>query len=181
MNLVERVTEHVRGVPIFTQSGQTFASMPDDATPDSYGDYLATSNDVYATAWLRAKMLAKLPWQVFRTDGSAFETHALLDLLERPNPFFTDLRFKAHLELCMAIWGQVFVTVERSNRGVPKELWPVKPSLMRPRTHQKDFISGYDFFPPGGGKAVPFDLDEVIWIAYPDPREIGRASSRERV
>src|SRR3990167_3425635 len=158
VNLVERVEQQVRGIPVFTSGGLSLYPSTTETAPDSYGDYLATSNDVYSTAWLRAKMLAKLPWQAYRPDGSTFDTHPILSLLDRPNRHFTGLRFKAHVELCMAIWGQAYVTIERDTRGVPREMWPVKPSLMTPITHPSEFITGYHFLPPSGGAPIRFDL-----------------------
>ena len=171
MSLVDQARTHMRAVPVFTHPAALSWSGEDEYTSDSYGDYLATSNDVYATAWLRAKMLAKLPWQAFKTDGAEYEAHPILSLLNRPNPHFTALKMKAHLELCMAIWGQAYVTIERNARGVPVELWPVKPTMMSPVRDRNEFIRGYLFYPPDGGAPIPFTEDEVIWIAYPNPQD----------
>src|SRR3990167_1686206 len=171
MSLVDQARQHMRAVPVFTGPAALSWSGEDEYTADSYGDYLATTNDVYATAWLRAKMLAKLPWQAFKPDGAEYETHPILSLLNRPNPHFTALKMKAHLELCMAIWGQAYVTIERNARGAPKELWPVKPTLMSPVRDRNEFIRGYLFYPPDGGAPIPFTEDEVIWIAYPNPND----------
>jgi len=170
MSLLEQIAARTRAVPVFTSpAGQTFSGTSE--TVAEYGDYLATSNDVYAVAWARAKMVAKLPWVAYKPDGSQYETHPILDLLNKPNPFFTGLKFKTHLELCMSIWGEAYVTVERSGRGKPAELWPIKPTLMTPVTHPTDFISGYLFHPPSGAAPVPFAADEVIWVAYPNPND----------
>lgn len=166
MNLLDKTLAKVQvraAPPIITQSGLALSQFADD-TPTAYGDYLATSNDVYSAAWLRAKMLAKLPWQT-TVRGEIAENHPFTVLMDNPNPRFSGQRLKLFIELCMSTWGQVFLVIE----GGRREIWPVKPTLMSPVPDADQLWKGFLFHPPDGGKPIPFGLDEVVWLAYPDP------------
>jgi HK97 family phage portal protein len=176
---VKRLTDRIgkRGLPApmlpSWQQGQPYSR--DEYSPDSYGNYLATSNDVYACAWLRAKNLAKLPVQCFdRQDRLQDRGQPLPALLAAPNPHMGPRRVWAHVELCLAIWGEAVILVEKGEGSGPRsparELWPVKPTLVEAVPHPTDFLSGYMFTPPGG-QPIPLRPDEVIHVQYPNPAD----------
>jgi len=182
MRLYDRVAARLqprtREIPVPAvapwEEGQPYST--EETAPAKYGDYLATSNDVYSCAWLRAKTLSPLPWLVHGGGGKLLEPQAPLpSLLRRPNPHMTGLKVKAHVELCLAIWGRAVLLLERGSpnlRVPPREMWPVKPTLIRAVPHRTDFISGYIYQPPGGGAAIPLRPDEVIDISYPNPTDL---------
>lgn len=181
MRLYDRVASRLEGrrraVPVPAvapwQEAQPYST--DQYAPDLYGDYLATSNDVYSCAWLRAKNLAKLHWLVYDNAGKEQdETAPLPSLLRRPNPWMTSIRVKAHVELCLAIWGRAVLLLERGSANpatLPREIWPVKPTLVKPVPHRTEFITGFVYTPPGGAQPIPLRPDEVIEILYPNPAD----------
>lgn len=180
MGLYERVASRANRkrsvpVPIVSPWQEGSAYSRDETAPAEYGDYLATSNDVYSCAWLRAKTLGVVPWQVFNRKGEDDPAHPLRALLDRPNPFTTGLKFRVAIELCLSIWGEAVVLLERGSpnpRVPPRELWWVKPTLVKAIPHRTDFISGYMFQPPGGGQPIPLRTDEVWHMSYPNPNDM---------
>ena len=141
-------------------------------SPAEYGDYVATSNDVYAAANVRAKALAKLPVQVFDGSDKLIDNpnHPLVALLASPNPHWSWPRMAKAIELARCLWGQFYAVIESTTRGLPGELWWIKPTQMRPIPHPTEYLSGYEYLPPDGSSPRPFDTQDVIWA--PDPNII---------
>lgn len=141
-------------------------------SPESYGDYLATSNDIYAVANLRARRMARLQplfFDGYGTDRTAFTEGPVVDLLRKVNPFWTFQRLARMDELCMCIWGETYWVIEKDPRGNPVEIWWAKPSQMRPLVHPNNYVIGYEYTPATVGDPVRFGADEVIWFRYPNP------------
>lgn len=177
MSLITRIDEahHGRSAPPI--SSRTWDFGIGDQKTAEYGDYLATSNDVYSVAWTIAKMLAKLPVTALNTAGKAVpESHPLLRLMDRPNPHTTGLKFRLFIQLCLSIWGRAPVIIERQGKTV-RELWPVKPTLITPVGHPTELISHYLFVSPDGAKTQRFEVSDVIWLAYPDPNDASQLGS----
>ena len=174
--LLERTRRREVPVPIIAPWQEAQPYSLEQVAPDQYGDYLATSNDVYSCAWLRAKNLAKLPVKVKDTAAEVQETGPLVDLLARPNPHWTRRRLIVFTELCMAVWGRGVILVDRgqnaSPNAPPRELWPVKPTLVKPIPHPTEYLSGYAYTPPGGGAPIPLAVSEVIEMVYPNPADL---------
>lgn len=168
-------TARATPVPMAASLGGTARSVEEWAPPE-YGDYLATSNDVYTTAWLRAKMLAKLPilvWQGTRIQEPAQGN--LAALLTRPNPFYTRQKLAVWTELSMAIWGRAVWLLERGEgpgaaQRRPREIWPVKPTQLRVVPHPTEYLSHY-LYRTDDGNEYPFMPWEVMLVEYPNPND----------
>ena len=141
-------------------------------SPERYGDYLATSNDIYSVASLRARHMGRLQPLLFDGDGPDRVTVTAgptRDLLNKVNDFWTFQRLVRMDELCMCVWGESYWAVQRDGRGQPVEIWWMKPTQVRPVVHDRDYLAGYTYQPITGGKPIRFDVDEVIWFRYPNP------------
>lgn len=180
MDLRQRVESRLRkrAMPVPQsdpwQTGQPYSR--DEWADPNYGNYLATSNDVYSCAWLRAKNLAKLPLQVFDRTGEETVQGPLVELLARPNAHWTRQRLVAYVELCLSIWGEAAILLDKGMSGGPatrpREMWPCKPTSLKAIPHPTDYISGYVYQPPGGSQPIPLRADEVIFVQYPNPNDI---------
>jgi HK97 family phage portal protein len=104
--------------------------------------------------------------------------HQAMQLWKRPNPFMTGEHFREigwqHMELV----GEWYWVVNRgpSGKGIPLEIWPVRPDRMEPVADREKFLAGWIYTGPNG-EAVPLTCDEVIQIKYPDPSDIYRGMS----
>lgn len=135
--------------------------------PDKYGDYIATSNDFYSAAMLRAKAQAKLDIDFYDSAGAVVDGGDVARLLNYVNPYWTRRRLTVQYQLSMATWGQCYMMVEKNQRGIPRELWWAKPTRVKPVVSSSDYLSGY-VYTPKSGKPIRFDTDEVIWFRYPN-------------
>lgn len=147
-----------------------FGHDQSEFSPPEYGDYLATSNEVYAAVSLRARLMSGLKLGLFTGTGSEkreITTGPAWNLLRRPNPFWTYRRLTRMDEMSMGVWGESFWAVHRSG-GTPAEIWWMKPSRVRPVPHATGYISEF-LYESVTGDVIPFRPDEVIWFRYPNP------------
>ena len=139
-------------------------------SPEEYGNYIVTSNEVYSAIDLRSRLMAGRRLQLLK--GSAPDlveqtSGPLFDLLRHVNPFWTWNRLMRATEQCMGLWGEAYWVLEGGRR--PSEIWWVKPSRMTPVPHESGYLAGYLYKPATGGPDIPFSVDEVIWFRYPNP------------
>ena len=104
--------------------------------------------------------------------------HAALNLWNRPNPFMTGDQFREigwqHMELV----GEWYWVLNRgpSGKGIPVEMWPVRPDRMEPVPDPKNYLAGWVYTGPNG-EAVPLLPSEVIQLKYPNPLDLYRGMS----
>lgn len=185
MGLLERI--QARRKAIEAQRGPAELSWPvgkvdmlepyfkyghDDAqfSPEEYGDYLATSNDIYSVVKRRARLLSGLQMHFYRGRGSGkkeVERHAAVDLWWKVNPFWTAERLARMDEMSMGVWGESYWAIER-HRGQPHEIWWLKPTRVKPIPHTSDYLGGFAYH-SASGQILTFRPDEIVWFRYPNP------------
>jgi HK97 family phage portal protein len=141
-------------------------------SPESYGEYIATSSEVYAAAHLRARQMSRLQARFFMGRGSSkreITTGPAVELLQHVNPFWTLPRLLRMDELSMCISGETFWAVEKDLGGTPREIWWLRSSRVMPVPHERDYLSGFLYQPVSGGPPIPFGADEIVWFRYPNP------------
>lgn len=140
-------------------------------SPDKYGDYIATSNEIYSAVSLRARLMSTLPFKLYDgydADKQEVTSGPAWDLFRNVNPFWTFRRLIRMDELSMGLWGESFWAVEKK-RGRPVEIWWLKPSHVRVVPDERNYIKGFIYEPVTGGDPIPFTPDEIVWFRYPNP------------
>ncbi|MEO3923002.1 phage portal protein [Micromonosporaceae bacterium B7E4] len=140
-------------------------------SPEEYGDYAVTSNDVYSVVALRARMLSGLTLRFYRgrgADKTEVTTHPAVDQYRKVNPFWTAKRLARMDEFSMGLWGETVWALEPGRRGQPGEIWWLKPSRVRPVPHETGYIQGYAYHSVSG-EIIRFEPDEIVWFRYPNP------------
>lgn len=177
MSLTQRIRAATRAFKFGADldwADMAWGKSDDEYSPAEYGDYIATSNGVYACANLRAEMLSSLPLRLYRRSGDdANEVTAgpLRELLDRVNPFWTFNRLVSMTELSLCLWGESYWVLDRGVSGgqLPREIWWCRPDRMRVVPHPTDYISGYLYYPSKTAQPIPFTAGEVLWLRYPNP------------
>lgn len=182
MGLLDRIAERRRG-------GQRSYPVPGDLdpwaterghddhrfSPPEYGNYLATSADVFSCASLRARHAGSLPVRLFRgsdVDRVEMPGHRAAKMLNgKVNPFWTASRLFRMDELSMCLWGESVWAIQRDGRGEPNEVWWLNPSRVHPVPDRDDYLRGFLYRPATGGVDIAFRTDEIVWFRYPNPVE----------
>ena len=180
MSFLERVRAAIRafvvGQAVVRSADTVWGHDVSAYAPPEYGDYISTSNAVYACATLRSGLLGSLNARVYRTRPGVKErtevtSGPLPDLLQRVNPFWTFRRLIEMTELTLCVWGEAFWMLERGESGKqpPAEIWWVRPDRVRVVPHVRDYVAGYLLQPVEGGMEIGYRPNEVIWMRYPNP------------
>jgi HK97 family phage portal protein len=147
----------------------------DPYVPAEYGEYVATSNEVYSAASLRARLMSGLPLKLYRgrgNDKQLIESGPAVDLLRRVNPHWTWPRLARMDELAMCVWGKTFWALEPGRDGRPAEIWWLRADRCRPVPHETAYLdpeTAYVYEPVMGGPLIEFRADEIVWFRYPHP------------
>lgn len=141
-------------------------------SPEEYGDYLVTSNEVYSAISLRARLVSSVPLKVYRgstEDKRELPNSPAAKLLKWVNPHWTWPRLARMDEMSMGVWGASYWAVEKSPRGEPQEIWWLKPSRVKPVPHPTGYLEGFWYESGINGQRLWFDADEIVWQRYPNP------------
>lgn len=143
-------------------------------SPQEYGEYLVTSNAVFACSTLRSDMLASIPLKAFGMH-SGKKTEVLdgpvVDMLTKVNPYWTMNRLMQMSEMSLCLWGKAYWAVERgpNGRGMPREIWWMRPDRVKVYPDAKKYIRGFEYQPADGSEGIWFDPWEIVWFRYPNP------------
>lgn len=176
-SLVDRLRAWARafvlGEGVVERSDMAWGHDPAQFAPPEYGEYLATSNAVYACATLRADLLASVPLRLYRNgrkQSQEVERGNLYNLLHKVNPYWTMDRLLRMTEMSMCAWGAGFWFLERgaSTRLPPREIWWGKSDRVKVVPHPEKYLSGF-IYESITGEQLFFEPHEVIWFRYPNP------------
>jgi HK97 family phage portal protein len=178
VGLLEKIREYrerkfppgIAGLPNFG-FGDYFGHEGEHSVAE-YGDFLATSNEIFSAATLRARLMSGLNLQLYRGRGQKKQLaneSAPSQLLRYINPFFTPKRLARMDELSMCLWGETFWAIERDDFGKPSEIWWLKPTQVRPVLHPEKYIEYFLYEPIDGSQPLKFWPHEIVWFRYPNP------------
>jgi len=165
------------------------------AMPDVYGSYASGATQtglqdkkgnkkalmsefrswVFACIDARAKEVQGAVFDVFVKQASlklkpVQETHPLVKLLSKPNPFMTRSELfyisTAHMDLT----GDAFWYTPRNGLGIPAEIWPLIPYRVKIVPSKENFISHYAVS-VGHGETIPIYPEEMVHLRYPNPND----------
>lgn len=94
--------------------------------------------------------------------------HPALDLVRKPNPWFTGPAFRESAQQHEELTGEQYWLIVRNQFGFPQEMWFVRPDRMEPVPDPSNFLAGYIYHGPGG-EDVPLSTDDVIFLRRPHP------------
>lgn len=145
----------------------------DSWSPTKYGDYIATSSDIYIAANYRAKTLSSVPLKLYKGAGAKrveVESGTLYEILQKVNPYWTARRLLQMSEMSLCLWGSAFWFMDRGQggRGEPKEIWWARPDRVKVIPHPTEYISHFEY-QTAGGQTIPFKREETVWFRYPNP------------
>lgn len=179
MGLADRIERRRRrlrsypvGAAVVEPHDKAFGHDDETFSPEGYGDYLVTSNEIFSAAMLRARLVSTAPLRVYRGQGEdkvEMDTSAPAELLRWVNPFWTQARLARMDELSMCLWGESYWAVEKTPLGVPREIWWLKPSRVKPIPHESGYLQGFLYESNINGQVIRFDASEIVWQRYPNP------------
>lgn len=165
----------VLGPGVVNPADVAFGHDSSEFSPQEYGNYIATSNGVYACVTQRAQYLSSLPLKLYKVSATGKRTEvtsgSLYDLLGKVNPYWSLNRLMQMTELARCLWGQSFWFLERGGnaRGEPQEIWWGRPDRVMVIPDPVNYIRGYAYNPLTGTLPIAYQPQEVIWSKFSNP------------
>jgi HK97 family phage portal protein len=109
-----------------------------------------------------AEAAALVPLHVFRLDGErqiAVERHPLEDLLDAPNPYLSRFELIEQTVGMLELTGNAYWFLASDGRGVPAQIWPLRPDRVSIVPDAASFVKGYIY--EIDGQRIPLDAVEV--------------------
>lgn len=122
---------------------------------------------VFACIEELATSAAEPRMQALDAKREPIESHPILDLLDRPNPFLDRFQFWATVIMHLSISGNAYIEKVRSAAGQVKELWLLRPDRMFIIPDERRFVGGYEYRIAEQVKRL--DADDVIHIRTRNP------------
>ncbi len=186
--------ERKQGFPVDTDFGGNVITIPalpggrpnlDGALyPDSSYESSARSgygrNElVYSCIFLRASSLPQSVLRVYpagQGGGEALEDHRLRRLIAQPNPVTDEFSFLELSVTYLDLAGNCYWLILRGRDGLPAELWPLRPDLIRifPTSSPREWDYGYILDPSSqprmvNAQIIPIPRGDLIHVKYPNP------------
>lgn len=142
------------------------------------GELEKSSLVMAAVNWL-GRVLPEAPLQVVRADAKGKEqpipNHPAIDLLNRPNPFFSGATLWKAFALSWITSGNVYFLKGRNMFGQVVELWHIPPWMIAPRWPEdgSEFISYYEYQTDGAIARIAVE-DVIHFRDGADPINMGR-------
>jgi HK97 family phage portal protein len=153
------------------------ALYPDASYQSSASNGYGRNELVYACIRERAENLPQSTLRVYPADGGEpLEEHRLRRLLAEPNPTTTEFEFFELSATYLDLAGNCYWLIQRGRDGLPTELWPIRPDLIRifPTSNPRVWSYGYVLDPSATVRSqqqdiVPIPRGDVIQVKYPNP------------
>jgi HK97 family phage portal protein len=141
-----------------------------DGSPTKYSKKDMYKGVVFSCIDAIAESVSKASYATYvrDKDGELVHVpHPVIDLLKRPDPFFTGKDLFYLISSQLETHGNVFLFVERLGNK-PTGLIPLDPDRTHIVKDAQGRVTGY-VFKTASGKKVPLELDQVVPILKPNP------------
>lgn len=130
---------------------------------------------VFACINAIASAAADVPLLLYEKRGKnkvEIESHELLDLLKKPNPYQSGRQFREEWAKYLLIGGSTFVEkVKADGFKYVLELWSLRPDQVAPIPGREEFISGYKYRKSDGTEAL-LDKDQIMFYKLFNPMNV---------
>lgn len=111
---------------------------------------------VYRAVNLIARGAACVPWKLYQGREEVFD-HAVLDLLHHPNPRQGGAAFIESVLAFKMLAGNSYIEVVSDQRGLPVELYPLRPDRMKIVPGASGVPKAYEYSVNGRSRLIPVD------------------------
>jgi HK97 family phage portal protein len=156
-------------------------SLPYDSRKWGGSDFLdALDISIYLSRAIDKRAGAVGETELFVTDLNKNPVKSdIIDLLAKPNPFFTGRQFWALWQTYLDTVGEAYVLVERGRElfagSKPTALHLLYPLSVKPIIEPTGIV-GYEYQPKNGA-VIKYSADQVIYVRRPDPKNMLRGVS----
>lgn len=176
MNILQRIGQAISGKSSEANKSLVAMYRLGDAawTPADYGSLAEKGYKgnpyIFAAVNLIARSCAGIDWGLFQQRGSKFneiDEHPLLDLFGHPSPGMGRSRFIERVVSYLELAGNAYIERVGPKTGPPKELYTLRPDLMKVRVgNAENPVAGYEF---GEIAKTRFDPEFILHLKFYHP------------
>ncbi len=177
--LANRIGAALRNQTPVPYTGRSRFSMPwtQRNDPEAQMRAMGSVGTLFAIVNRTSVSTSAVNWRLWRKaksgkveDRVEVTTHAALAVLNRPNDFYTRQELVEAGQQHIDLTGEGYLVIARHQamKGVPFELWPVRPDRMTPIPDRDNFLVGWLYSGPDG-EQIPLPRADVIQIRMPNP------------
>ena len=166
-------------IPAFAGARPNLDGMlyPDSSYSSMASTGYARNELVYACIRERAENLPQSMLRVYPAgQGESLESHRLRQLIAQPNPVTNEFEFFELSVTYLDLAGNCYWLIVRGRDGLPAQLWPLRPDLMRivPTRDPRVWSYGYILDPSTSARnitseVIPIARADMIHVKYPNP------------
>jgi HK97 family phage portal protein len=153
-----------RGAPHLAAVAQHHsARWPNLAAVETQAQVYQQSPWVYVAVNRIAEAAALVPLHVLRRAGErlvAVERHPLEVLLDAPNPYLSRFELLEQTVGMLELTGNAYWFLAGDARGLPVEIWPLRPDRVRIVPDGAAYVRGYVY--EIDGQRIPLEAAEVV-------------------
>lgn len=124
---------------------------------------------IFACSSRKANTTSQVALKVHnKSTGTELPDHPLRVLLSKPNKRMSEFDFLSSISVFQDFAGISYYEKIRSSAGKVVELYPMRPDWVRPIPSSVNFISGYEYGPPGGNRDL-LPAENVLYFPLFDP------------
>ena len=182
LNAIAPVQQVTTPVEFARSSVSQFRGSSASREKDALLRAIEENSTLFSITNRKATAIASLVWHLYQKTPAASVTserkeifsHALIDLLAKPNRFMGTAFLFHLLQLHLDGTGEGYWVLGRvPGFQLPLEIWPINPARMEPVPSSKTFMSGWLYTSPEG-EQVPLLLSDVVPFKSPHPRDLYR-------
>jgi HK97 family phage portal protein len=176
-------SQNIISMPAFggSQPNLDGALYPDALYESAASSGYGRNELVYACIRERAENLPQSYLRVYpggqaAAQGEPLENHRLRQLIAHPNPVCGEFEFFELSVTYLDLAGNCYWLIQRGRDGLPAELWPVRPDLIRifPTMDPRVWSYGYVLDPSASARSqaseiIPIASRDIIHVKYPNP------------
>jgi HK97 family phage portal protein len=176
-------TQNIISIPAFSGGKPNLDGVlyPDATYQSAAAAGFGRNELVYACIRERAENLPQSVLRVYPGNqpvahGEPLEDHRLRRLISQPNPVTGEFEFFELSVTYLDLAGNCYWLIQRGRDGLPAELWPVRPDLIRifPTLDPRVWSYGYVLDPTTSARNVtsaiiPIASRDIIHVKYANP------------
>jgi HK97 family phage portal protein len=149
------------------------------AVADMAYEAMGSVGTLYAIISMITHAVASTEWELYKKSSGnrdkalrkSVQNSAVMDLWNRPNPFFTGYQLRQSVQQHLDLIGEGCILLVRGGPlGTIYEMWPVRPDRVHPVKHPTQFLTGYIYLGPDG-EEVPIAREDMLHLKYPNPAD----------
>lgn len=166
-------------VPVATTRGGRLFNYAPSTHMDSFMSVYGTDAVVHPIVSRLAESTSEAEWRLWtksasgdKQDRRQVNSHAVLDLMEKPNDFQSLSEIMESGQQHFDLVGETSIVLGFTpGISLPLDMWVLRPDRIQPVPSADNFLDGWIYTSPDGGEKIPLEVRELMRMRRPNPQD----------